>query len=160
MHSRFKHGYAPLKGKRRPIYVTWQSMHNRCYRKGNTHYKHYGARGIGVCARWSGASGFENFLADMGEPAPRMSIERVDVDKDYSPENCKWIPRGDQSKNRRHNWTVMLNGESMTAREATRKLGIHPSAIDRLLRRAALSKSETHSLNDLMPIFLKKWGLE
>lgn len=140
MHNRFKHGFAPLKGKRRRVYVAWQSMHNRCYRKWNAHYQHYGARGIGVCSRWSGPSGFESFLADMGEPSPGMSIERLDNDAGYSPANCKWIPRGHQAKNRRHNWTVSICGETMTAREATRRLGRNPSSIDRILRLRGYAK--------------------
>lgn len=160
MHSRFKHGYAPLNGKRAPVYVAWQSMKSRCYRPKNSHYEHYGARGIKVCDRWLGGNGFINFLEDMGEVGYGMSLERLDNDKDYSPENCIWIPRAEQAKNRRHNWTVRINGEVMTAREATRRFAIHPSAIDRLLRRLGLAKCEIHNLNEVIPSFLSKWGIE
>lgn len=140
--NRLKHGYAPLYRKQPSVYTIWKGMHKRCSNENEKAYRHYGGRGIDVCARWSGEHGFENFLSDMGEPAPGMSIERTDNNADYSPDNCRWIPRGEQSKNRRYNWRVSIAGEEMTAREASRRLGLHPSAIDLRLRRRGLSKSE------------------
>lgn len=139
--NRTKHGYAPLVGKRKPVYVVWQGMNNRCFNPNRRGYKNYGGRGITVCERWIGPSGFINFLEDMGEPAPGMSIERINVNGNYEPSNCKWIPRQEQALNRRYNWTVLLDGKTVTAVEATRQLGLDKGSIALRLRRRAVSKT-------------------
>ena len=80
-------------------YQTWISMRKRCRYNGNASYKRYGGRGIGVCDRW--LNSFENFYADMGDkPSPEYSLDRVDNDRDYSPENCKWSTPVEQGRNR------------------------------------------------------------
>jgi len=73
-------------------------MKNRCLNPASHDYKYYGARGITVCARWMK---FENFIADMGERKSGYSIERRDNDGNYCPENCEWIPKNQQQRNRR-----------------------------------------------------------
>jgi hypothetical protein len=92
-----RHRASP-KHSRAPEYECWVSMRQRCRDPGCRSYKNYGGRGISVCARWDL---FENFLADMGPRPPGYSIERVDNNGNYEPSNCKWIPKGDQSRNRR-----------------------------------------------------------
>jgi len=80
-------------------YQSWTAMKARCLNPNDENYKYYGGRGITVCRRWLD---FENFLADMGlRPSGKMSIERNDVNGNYEPGNCCWIPHADQSKNRR-----------------------------------------------------------
>lgn len=73
-------------------------MRQRCLNPANKNYKDYGGRGITVCERWNS---FENFLLDMGEKPEGYSIERKDNNGNYEPDNCEWIPRGDQNKNTR-----------------------------------------------------------
>lgn len=83
------------------LYQTWLSMKARCYSKNNTSYRYYGARGIKVCDRW--VNSFENFLEDMGEkPNEQYTLDRINTNDDYSPNNCKWSTYSEQNINRRY----------------------------------------------------------
>lgn len=93
-------------------YKIWWGMISRCYNKGNTSYPWYGAVGVTVCGRWRGTSGFENFLADMGEAPDRLTIERKLSSGNYTPDNCCWATAGEQAKNKRD--TVMLTVDGVT----------------------------------------------
>jgi len=95
--DRTTHGHAPH-GAFTPTYWTWQGMHARCRYPSSSGYKHYGGRGITVCDRWAS---FENFLADMGERPKGTSIDRINVDGNYEPGNCRWATPKEQRQNRR-----------------------------------------------------------
>lgn len=89
-----KHGYTG-----RSEYSSWQGMKDRCLNPNSASYPDYGGRGIMVCERWLS---FENFLEDMGpKPSKKYSIERIDVNGDYEPGNCKWATQTEQNHNLR-----------------------------------------------------------
>lgn len=81
-----------------PEHRIWVGMRSRCRDSGSKDYKWYGARGIKVCKRWNI---FENFLADMGCRPPGKSLDRINNEKGYSPNNCRWATAKQQANNRR-----------------------------------------------------------
>ena len=84
-------------------YNSWHSMKQRCLNKNNPGYRWYGDNGISVCDRWLDATrGFANFYEDMGPRPKGASLDRIDVDGDYCPENCRWATPGIQSMNQRN----------------------------------------------------------
>lgn len=89
-----------------PEYRTWAGMKRRCYNRRGTGYHLYGGRGIAVCDRW--LNSFENFYEDMGsKPFPKAEIDRIDNDKGYSPENCRWATHAQNGQNQRRTKLTM-----------------------------------------------------
>jgi hypothetical protein len=85
-------------------YSAWRAMKQRCLCPNAIHFKHYGGRGIKVCDRW--INSFENFLKDMGKkPSSIHSMDRIDVNGNYEPNNCRWATPKEQAKNTRRNKT-------------------------------------------------------
>ena len=108
---------------RSPTYKIWTFMVQRCTNPRATGFCYYGGRGITVCARWQS---FEAFVADMGEqPGPRWSIDRIDVNGNYEPSNCRWLTMQAQQLNRRNNRRVTLEGRTQTVKEWCDELGIN-----------------------------------
>lgn len=123
------HGFAPKLGARRAEYSIWQSMHQRCRDPNCKNYTNYGGRGISVCARWDR---FEHFLSDMGvRPLGDYSLDRIDNDGDYTPDNCRWATAKQQAANKRTN--VYFMGDTVS--EAARRLGIPRQSLTRWISR-------------------------
>lgn len=106
-------------------------MRDRCYRKSHFAYKNYGGRGITVCDEWMGKGGFEHFYdwAFKNGWNPLLTIDRIDPNGNYCPENCRWVNWVEQQSNRRNNHFLELKGERHTAAEWARILGWNPNII-------------------------------
>jgi hypothetical protein len=119
---------------RTPTYRSWLSMRSRCLNPRNARFKTHGARGITVCDRWRVS--FEAFLADMGErPGLEYSLDRIDNDGPYSPENCRWATPCEQQRNRRSNRRITFQGRTATLAEWGELTGIRAATIATRLRR-------------------------
>ena len=104
---------------------TWKHLFYRCYAKKSPDYKNYGGRGIDVCHQWHGESGFYEFIKDIGlRPSKEHSLDRIDVNKGYYPDNVKWATNIEQANNRRSTKRYLLDGENLTISEISRKLNI------------------------------------
>ena len=126
-----KHGHTKSY-KQSKTYKTWLSMKSRCFNKNTISWHNYGGRGITVCKKWT--TSFESFLKDMGEKPEGKSLERINVNGDYKPSNCKWATNVEQGNNRRNNSIIFYKGESKTVTEWSRITGIQRSSIYSRLR--------------------------
>lgn len=111
-----------------PEYLTWLRMKQRCYDENSTRYEDWGGRGIKVCDHWRHS--FENFFSDMGKkPSPEHSLDRIDNDKGYSPENCRWASPKEQSRNSRRNRYLTHNGMTLRLGEWVKQTGLNRTTI-------------------------------
>lgn len=108
---------------------SYNTMVQRCYNNNHAQYKDYGGRGIEVCNRWKenqlNAKGFWNFVADMGERPDGMTLERINNNDNYTPENCKWATRKEQQRNRRNNLYITYNGKTQCAKDWAVEMGVN-----------------------------------
>jgi len=112
-------------------------MLQRCSNPKRDAYQYYGGRGIKVCERWLD---YNNFRSDMLPTYfDGASIDRIDNNKDYSPQNCRWVPIKSQFSNRRNKVRVHINGEELTVQRASELTGLSKSAIYKRLRKGAIS---------------------
>lgn len=109
------------------LYRIWCCMKNRCYNKNNVGYHNYGGRGIRVCDEWLGENGFQNFYvwAIANGYTDELTLDRIDVNSDYSPCNCRWATAKEQLNNTRCNVTVEYNGETKTLKQWADEYGIN-----------------------------------
>jgi len=124
--NRRKHGLT-----RTRLYKIWSNMLERCNNPKRRVYPYYGGRGIEVCERWRI---FENFLADMGHEPKGYTLDRINVDGNYEPGNCRWASRKEQARNTRRNNVITFNGKSLSLSEWEDELGISQSVLGQRLR--------------------------
>lgn len=131
MRFQKQHGYCSH-GKVHPIWESWRAMRRRCFNRTDPAFKNYGGRGITVCERWLS---FKNFAADMA-PGWRkgLTIERVDNDGAYCPENCIWTTMKAQQNNRRNNIRLSFQGLRLTIAQWSDRLKIHHGTLLKRLR--------------------------
>jgi hypothetical protein len=108
-------------------YIAWKAMRARCSQRDHVWYPNYGGRGIRVCERWEL---FENFLSDMGrKPDPDFSMDRIDVNGNYEPSNCRWASDKVQSGNKQGNVHITYLGATKILSDWARDTGIHVETI-------------------------------
>lgn len=111
------------------------SMKQRCHNPKNRSYPNYGGRGIVVCDRWRARGGFKRFLADMGpKPSPLHSLDRIDVNGPYSPENCRWATPQEQASNKRSTRTITFRRMRRTVSGWAAYCGVSPRTMKWRLR--------------------------
>lgn len=116
-----------------PLYHRWGCMVQRCENPNNPSYHNYGGRGIKVCDEWRAS--FSAFMADMGHPpSPKHTLDRIDNDGDYAPDNCRWALRAEQLRNNRRNITFTLDGCTMTAKDWALNTGVNYQRLMRAYR--------------------------
>lgn len=109
---------------------SYRGMLMRCYKPNYRAYHRYGGRGIGVCDRWLGDDGFSNFIKDMGKkPTRKHSIDRIDNDKGYSPDNCRWASQTDQMRNTTRSVYYEVEGNRGTMQELSEIYNINPGTV-------------------------------
>lgn len=117
-----------------PIYYSFYAMLKRCYNPKYEQFEHYGGRGIKVCDRWRNS--FENFLADMGPTwAKGLTLDRVDTNGNYEPNNCKWSTAKEQARNRRNTVIIDTPEGKMHIGDAVVKYGLTFSTLSHRIER-------------------------
>lgn len=143
-HERVKTFYSNLNKthgmKGTKIYSKWLSMKARCYKKSCKGYKNYGGRGIKVCDDWKNS--FITFYewAIKNGYQDNLTIERIDVNGNYEPDNCKWITNTEQQNNKKNNTYIIYNGDKHTIAEWSRIMGINKNTISGRLRKGWTTK--------------------
>lgn len=110
------------------LYKEWTSMKNRCYNKNSKQYHNYGERGIKVCEEWQSYLPFKEWALNNGY-SEELSIDRIDVNGDYCPKNCRWITMREQANNRRGNVFIEYDGHRKTATQWGELLGVKSDTI-------------------------------
>ena len=123
------------RGNTEKLYRIWNDMKRRCSKEYRSDYERYGGRGITVCSEWQESyETFRDWAMSHGYK-PGLSIDRIDNNNGYSPDNCRWETMQRQANNKRNNRVVEVNGEKMTLADACRSLGLKYGTIHSRLRR-------------------------
>lgn len=143
--AKFKHGRRKATDK---TYCSWADMKRRCDNPKDANYHNYGGRGITYCQEWAN---FTNFLADMGECPEGLTLDRINVDGNYEPANCRWADDVTQANNRRNNHLLTYQGKTQTMSQWARELGFTVQLIKDRINRYGWSVEEALSTPVLAP---------
>lgn len=140
------HGESPDKNKRASrLYRIWLTMRQRCRNKNVAGYKDYGGIGIAVCEEWSDYMAFKSWAMANGY-SDDLSIDRIDVTKGYSPDNCRWATDKQQANNKRNNHLLTFNGKTATMAEWAETTGIPYHTLKSRINRYGFSAEEALTL--------------
>jgi hypothetical protein len=130
-----------------PEYKVWRTMKARCYSPNNLKFKNYGGRGITICPEW--LNSFAQFISDMGRrPSEKHSIDRIDVNGNYEPDNCKWSTPIEQGRNKRNTHYLDTEWGLISIAEASEKSGVKIGTIHRRIK-YGFSGNDLFSKNNL-----------
>lgn len=110
------------------IYRCWMNMRSRCLNPKNKEFSNYGGRGISICKEWNDFSAFYNW-ATLNGYRDDLTIDRIDVDKGYCPQNCRWANRYTQSRNRTDNVYITIDGKTMIQEDWAKELNVSSGLI-------------------------------
>lgn len=122
-------------------------MRARCRNPNHPQFKHYGQRGITICERWDD---YANFLEDMGKKPDGLSIDRIDVNGNYDPKNCRWATQKDQMRNMRITRRVTIEGRTYVAKDLAEQLGVKT---DTIVERAKSCSTYSELMNHERRVF-------
>ena len=123
-NGHYKHG-----GKHTKLYEIWCSMKQRCNNKNAWAYKYYGAKGVSVCKEWNDSyTSFRDWSVENGY-LQGLTIDRIDTNGDYSPQNCRWVTRKVQANNQTNTTRIEYLGVTKTLHQWADELGIHPNTL-------------------------------
>lgn len=125
-------------------YKTWERIKKRCYNKNVYNYCDYGGRGILMCDEWKNS--FEVFYKDMGDRPEGTSIDRIDNDKGYSKENCRWATNEEQCNNRRSNINITYKGETQTLAQWCRELNLEYQTVKARIQESGMTPDDAFEL--------------
>ena len=128
-----QHGDRP-KGKKKRLYSIWIHMKERCNNINHVAYSRYGGRGISVCDEWNDYANFKLWAFSNGY-AENLTLDRIDNNSDYSPNNCRWVTSKEQANNRRNNRMLEINGITHNIQGWCEITGLSRSIADGRLRR-------------------------
>lgn len=114
-------------GSRTQLYKVWASIKDRCTNPKNPQYKDYGGRGITMCPGW--LEDFGKFSSYMGPRPDGMTVDRIDNNGPYAPENCRWATRLEQQQNMRTNHNLTFNGKTLSIAGWAREIGMSPNTL-------------------------------
>ena len=121
----------------------WQAMKQRCENHNNINFKYYGGKGVKVCLEWSQSlKVFYDWAINNGY-SENMTIDRIDVNGNYEPSNCRWVSMKIQSRNKTDNRFIEFKGEKLCLQDWATKIGIHISALDKRIKKWTLEKALT-----------------
>lgn len=140
--SRKKHGMIGT-----PIYNCWIHMHQRCQNPDCEEYVNYGGRGISICSEWYDFQNFYEWAKSSGYSSD-LTIDRIDNNGNYEPDNCRWTTMEVQENNKRNNHFIKYQGESMTISQCAKKAGVSRNALNYRLMKGMTADEAVAEIKD------------